>query len=152
MAKNLKIEDAKILFANFSGEEKAFNPKGRRNFCVLINPDDANNLADEGWNIKTLKPREEEDEPLPYLQVAVSFEYKPPKIVLITSGGQTILTEDMVGRLDWADIETADIIITPYPWSVNGKSGIKAYLKTAYITLAEDDLEKKYSKCGPLDE
>lgn len=145
MAKNLKIENAKILFANFSGEEKAFNPKGRRNFCVLIDPADAQGLIDEGWNVKTLKPREDGDEPLPYLQVAVSFENKPPKVVLITSGGQTLLDEETIGRLDWADIELADVIISPYAWNVSGKSGIKAYLKTAYITLAEDEIEKKYS-------
>lgn len=146
MAKNLKIENAKILFPNFSGAEKAFNPKGRRNFCVLIDPEIAGTLSDVGWNIKMLKPREEGDEPLPYLQVAVSFEHKPPKVVLITSGGQTILNEDNIGGLDWADIEIADIVVSPYAWSVSGKSGVKAYLKTAYITLAEDDIEKKYSR------
>lgn len=146
MAKNLKIENARLIFRNFSGAERPFNPKGRRNFCVVIDPADAQNLVNAGWNVKTLKPIEEGDEPLPYLQVAVSFDHKPPKIVQITSGGQTILTEETVGGLDYADIELADLILTPYPWSVSGKSGIKAYLKTAFITLAEDDIEKKYAR------
>lgn len=142
----LKIEEARIVFPNFSGAKKEYNPEGRRNFCVLIDPAAVPKLEAEGWNIKMLKPKEEGDEPIPYLQITVSFDYKPPKIVLITSHGQTILDETTVGGLDLADIAFADIAVSPYPWNVNGKSGIKAYLKTLYVTLNEDEFESKYSR------
>lgn len=138
------IENANIGFRNFSGEEGKFNPAGRRNFCVFLEKDLGEVLEKDGWNIRWLDPRDEEDEPQPYLQVAVSYDNIPPKIVLITGQGKSILDEGTVNILDWADIENVDLIINPYHWDVNGKSGIKAYAKSMYVTIIEDEFESKY--------
>ena len=144
--KNLTIENARLIFRNFSGKEGKFNPAGRRNFCVILE-DDAlvKALIKDGWNVRTLKPREEGDPEQPYLQVAVRFDNFPPKIVLVTSNGKTTLEESEVSMLDWADISNVDLIINPYAYDFNGKTGIKGYLKTAYITIEEDEFEKKYA-------
>lgn len=141
---NVVIENAKIGVRNFSGKEGKFNPPGKRNFLLFLENDLAEKLKNDGWNVKTLKPRSEEDEELPYIQVSVSYDYFPPKIVLVTSKGKTKLEESSLTILDWAEIENVDLIIRPYEWEVNGKTGVKAYVKSMYVTLYEDELETKY--------
>lgn len=141
----LNIENARLVFRNFAGKEGKFNNAGNRNFCVLIDELDASQLEDDGWNIKRLKPRDENEAPQPYIQVSLKYNDYPPKIILITSKGQTTIGEEEVGMLDWAEIKTADVSIRPYNWEVNGKTGCKAYLKALYVTLEEDAFESKYS-------
>lgn len=143
--KSFKIEDARIVFRNFEGKEGQYNRKGDRNFCVILPDDVAVQMAADGWNIRHLDPREEGDPPTPYIQVAVNFDNRPPRIVLLTSTTRTQLEEGSVETLDWADIATADLIARGYEWTVNGKSGVKAYLQSLFVTIEEDDLEKKYS-------
>ena len=142
---NITIEGARIMFRNFEGKEGKFNVAGKRNFCVLLETDLAKTLQEDGWNIKWLQPRDEEEEPQAYIQVAVSFGTVPPKIVLITSAGKQSLDEKNVNILDWAEIENVDVIIRPYNWEMNGKTGVKAYVKSMYVTIAEDEFERKYS-------
>lgn len=147
---NITIEGARIVFRNFSGKEGAFNPAGKRNFCVLLDNDLANSLNEDGWNIKWLNPKDEDDEPQAYIQVAVNFGAIPPKIVLVTSTGKQTLDEKTVNILDWAEIANVDVIIRPYNWEITNKKegtkrGVKAYVKAMYVTINEDEFEKKYS-------
>lgn len=142
---NLKIENADIRFRNFSGSEGRFNPAGRRNFCVLLNRDDAEDLMKDGWNVKFLQPKSSNDEAVPYIQVTVNMDSDyPPKVILVSSRGKTTLNAETIATLDFCEIENVDLVIRPYNWTVNGKGGIKAYLKTMYVTIREDDFEDKY--------
>lgn len=138
------LEDRKVIFRNFAGQETPMNRAGDRNFCVLLNDEEAITLTNEGWNVKYLKPREEGDTPQPYLQVRVSFGKYPPRIVMMTATGKTQLEEDRVGTLDWVELDKVDLTIRPYSWDVQGKAGIKAYLKSMYVKIVEDPLELKY--------
>jgi len=140
----LTIENAKIGFRNFSGSAKEFNPAGNRNFCVFLDADLADRLASDGWNIKRTKVREEGDEPSYFVSVAVKYDNFPPKIWMVVNGQKTLLTEDTVGTLDSADIENVDLVINPYVYNVNGKSGIKAYCQTMYVTIQADPFMAKY--------
>lgn len=145
---NLMIENARIMFRNFAGREQQFNSAGDRNFVVFLEPDKAETLREQGFNIKQLRPREEDDVPQSYMSVSVNYgKGRPPRVVLLTKRGQqrTDLGADEVEMLDYADIKNIDIVINPYAWEVNGKKGIKAYLKTAFVTINEDELELKYA-------
>ena len=147
---NITIENADIWARNFTGVAKRFNAEGMQNFCVFLDPEVAEVLKHDGWNVRWLKPRDEEEVEKPYLQVAVRFEDDlsrqrfNPKLVLISSRGKSLLDKDSVKILDWAEIKKVDLTIRPYNWDVSGKSGVKAYLKSIFVTVVEDELDLKY--------
>jgi hypothetical protein len=150
---NLVIENARILFRNFRGEETKYNRAGNRNFCVVIEDEKmANSLLDDGWNVRITKPHPDDPDytPIHYLPVAVSFDNRPPKVYLITKCKDKVkskneLDEDSIASLDYADIVSVDLNINPYQWEVNNKSGVKAYLRTGYFVIEEDEFAMKYS-------
>ena len=144
--RNVTIEGARIIFRNFKGEKTQYNREGDRNFCVVLDEQLANELSADGWNVKVREPKEEGDDPLVYLKVKVKFGDYPPVIKQVTSKGATQLDEDTVMILDTAAIENVDLIITPYAYTFNGKDGVTAYLKKMYVTISEDDLDKKYAR------
>jgi hypothetical protein len=156
---NVLMEGVRIVFRNFKGAEGQYNREGDRNFAVLLDDPIAEQMAKDGWNVKWLKAREEGDPEQAYLTVAVNFKGRPPRIVMITSRGRTTLGEHEVEILDWADLRAVDLIVRPYEWAVNGKTGVKAYLQSIYATVEEDALELKYaqiddvpSRSGKVDE
>lgn len=145
---NIIIENATIRYRNFSGKATEFNREGDRNFCVVIeDSNEADRLRADGWNVKMRAPREEGDEPMYYIQVAVRFDPFPPTIWMITKRNKTKLDETSVGALDFAEIRNVDVIIKPSSWTSRDgkKSGIKAYLKTMYVTIEEDQFAEKYA-------
>ena len=144
----LEIEDARIVFRpNFSGKESKYNREGDRNFCVAIDDAEmAQRLIDDGWNIRVKPPIDEGGEPLYYLQVAVRFDNFPPNIFLVNKRSKPVrLDEESVDVLDNADIQSVDLLINPSHWEANGKSGIKAYLRTMYVVIQEDRFAAKYA-------
>ena len=141
---NIQIEDARILFRNFSGKTSQQNPRGDRGFSVVLDPAIVPQLQDDGWNVKFLNPREEGDEPTPILNVAVRYGVVDPTVFMIQGKKKTLLNDETIGILDSMDIISCDMVITPYVWSIPGKSGVKAYVKELYVVCEEDVFAGKY--------
>lgn len=156
MAENITIERASLIYKNFQGAATAFNQEGNRNFGVLLDDDMAKHLSEEGWNVKYRKPREDDPEQYrqPWLPVKVKFGDRPPIAVLINSRGKRRLTEETIGQLDWTLMENVDLIIRPYhyPEMAGRPAGISAYMNAIYVTIMENDLERKYADVRDLDE
>lgn len=146
------VEDARIIFRNFAGAKSQYNAAGDRNFAVILDDETAARMAADGWNIKFLEPRDEDDEGAHYIQVKVSFSNRPPTVVLIaetpTGDVRTNLTEDTVDTLDIADISKVDLFCRGYNWVVGDKSGLKAYLKSMFVHINVDPLQLKYMQKG----
>lgn len=147
---NIMIEGARIGFRNFSGKEGKYNLAGRRNFCVFLDESLARTLEADGWNIRWLQPKDDQEDSQGYLQVAVSYENIPPKILMISSNGKTVLDAESVSTLDWAEIAEVDLTIRPYNWVLHEgtkseKRGVKAYVKSMYVSIVEDKFEKKWA-------
>lgn len=153
---NVTLQDVRLIYRNFAGKAiPPYNPEGARNFCVVL--DDiklAEAMGRDGWNVKFPVPREDgEDTPAPFLKVIIKYKKidgtdvaKPPRVTLITSRGKTLLDEETVSSLDYANIKNVDMIIRPYDYkTASGQEGISAYVESLYVTIEEDELELKYA-------
>lgn len=142
----LVIDNARLIFKNFSGKGDNYNREGDRNFAVIIDdPNAAKDLADAGWNVRPLVSKDPDEEPTHYIKVKVSFKVRAPKVRLLSNHKQVFLNENTISSLDFAKIEECGVVISPYMWEVNGKRGISAYLDSMYAKIEDDPFADKYA-------
>lgn len=142
----LAIDNARIIFKNFTGKDDKFGREGDRSFSIVIEDDAlAEQLANDGWNVKPLTPRDPDEKVNHFIKVKISFKVRPPKIWLLTNHKRTLLDEDTIATLQYARIENADVVVSPWRWEVNGKTGIAAYLETLYVKIEDDPFADKYA-------
>lgn len=149
----LQIDDARIVFRNFRGEESKYNRPGDRNFAVVIpNEEIAEKLANDknkfgvGWNIKIRPPRDDNDAPFMYLPVKVKFNERGPKVYLRTGNKRNILDEETVAILDDIDIRSVNLDIRPYDDEVQGKPFRAAYLQSIEVFQEIDRFAARYAE------
>ena len=143
---NINIEGAIVIWKNFSGERDKFNP-GKRGFSVVI--DDAvmaDELRQEGWNVKD-RPLQEGADPSEQewtLPVKLNMN-RYTQVWLIVGNHKTLLDENTVAQLDVVDFINCDISIRPYEWEMGGRNGITAYVDSMYVTIRENKFAEKYA-------
>ena len=145
---NIYFENAEITFKNFSGRPTKYQrQEGFRTFSVVVDdPDMAQHLSEDGWNVRILRPRNEDDTPKYVLDVSINFNFwKKPEIYMICDGHKTKLDEEDLDILDGADIITSDIVVRPRLWDDNGTTRIKAYLQELYVTIQQSRFAAKYA-------
>lgn len=149
----LAIDNARIIFKNFTGKDDKFGREGDRSFSIVIEDDAlAEQLANDGWNVKPLTPRDPDEKVNHFIKVKISFKVRPPKIWLLTNHKRTLLDEDTIATLQYARIENADVVVSPWRWEVNGKTGIAAYIETLYVKIEDDPFADKYADYESSDE
>lgn len=149
----VEIEDARIIWPNFSGEASKYNKEGDRNFCIAIpNQDIADSLTNDvnefgvGWNVKIRPPRDEDEDPFMFLKVKLSFKGQGPDVFLITNGKMTRLDEESISCLDHIEISYVDLSIRPYDDEINGRPFRSAYLRAIYVTQNVDRFAARYAE------
>ena len=148
---NLMLENMQITFRNFAGVATDYSPAGVRTFSVILdNLEQAQALEAMGWKVKYPKPREDGSESRYAATMPVSIKYHPrlapPRIVMLTSRGQTKMGEEDIDILDFMNIKKVDMILRPFHWKLKtGGEGVKNMLSSIYITIQEDALELKYA-------
>lgn len=143
----LQIDDARIVYRNFSGAASKYNREGDRNFAVVITDEDIKDrLIEEGWNVKIKAPREEGETPFMFLPVKIKFNDRGPIVYLVSGRKKTQLDEETVDILDNIDIAGVDLDVRPYDWEVNGKSGRSAYLHSICVTQEVDRFADRYAE------
>ena len=141
---DLSIEGAIIIWTNFEGRPTKFNPAGgKRTFVLVLTDTVAEELRNEGWNIKTREPREEGEDPLFFTEIVINMDSKfPPKVVLYSefNGKKSAnkLTSETIRQLDSINIANVDVIIHPYEHNFSSVANVKGYANALYITQAPD--------------
>ena len=143
----LQIDDARIIYRNFSGAGSKYNREGDRNFAVIIPEKEmADALIAEGWNVKVKPPRDEDDDPFMFLPIKVKFNDRGPNAYLQTGTKMNRLDEDSIDCLDDVDIISVDMDVRPYDWEVNGKAGRTAYLQSIKVIQEIDRFAARYAE------
>ena len=141
----MQIDDARIIFKNFEGRGDKFNREGDRNFSLLIeDPNTAEAMKREGWNVKIKEGRDPDEGPFMRLPVKVKFTEYGPTVYLNSAGNVVKLNEESIGCLDNIEIETVNMDIRPYDWEVNSKTGRTAYLQSMEVVQRIDRFAAKY--------
>lgn len=141
----LQIDDARLIFKNFEGRGDKFNREGDRNFSVLIeDPNTADALIEQGWNVRVKPPRDEDEGPFMRLPVKIKFTEYGPNVYLKTGDNMVRLDEETIGCLDNIEIDSVDLDIRPFDWEVNGRTGRTAYLQSIHVTQRIDRFAARY--------
>lgn len=140
------LQGVRIKYRNFRGLERKINGRimnqeGKRNFCVVLNEEQYEDLRDKGWQVKA--GIDKDGEPEYTIKVSISFGGRPPMIKMRPTDKEKgiMLDEETIDQLDFVDIENADLVIRPYVWDETGKYGASAYLRSMQVDIYVDPLE-----------
>lgn len=126
------IENADITFRDFSGRRY-----GIGSFGVGIEPELAEKLKADGWNVKPRKNFSDDPDvgERYFLPVTVRWDKFPPRIIMATNDNEVFMDESNIGIFDTAEFEKVNLVISP-------SKQMRAYLKSMYAIVAEDDLDR----------
>jgi hypothetical protein len=149
----LNIENAEFVYRqNFAGIARPpYDEAGDHYFNVKVDPNIAEALKNDGWNIAYTKPGKDappevvnEFIPEPFLKVAIGFKFRPPTVILIRNGNPTLITEKTIGALDSTEFTKVDCVIRARRHEMQG-GGYKAWLAEFYGHVNMSEIGAKYA-------
>lgn len=149
--KSYMLEDVRFLYRNFSGRQTHYNMEGARNTNVILNDQQAEELASCGFNVKSKPPTDEYETPLHTLKLNLGYKgNQPPRVYLIADRGdepsvRTELSEQDVSLLDYVTVLKVDVSFNEYTNPKVPNAMKSAYVRALYVTIQEDPLDRKYA-------
>lgn len=159
--------DFEILFSNLEGRRDQYNAKGDRSFRLKFNDSEfAQQLAEEGWNIKIYTPKNDNYEPYYYMTVKTKFRCdsegvrQDPEIHRVNAKNDILCVAANMGDIDNAyasgKVVRTDLVINPYHWSNPGMGageGVTAYLREMWIEVEDSPFAARYAnRCSNFED
>lgn len=142
VGKIIEVDNAILRFKNFEGRGDKYNHQGDRNFTwVIKDPDIAEDMREWGYNVKERTYVDDDGNKTTEWTLLIKVKYRDgrgPKVYMKTGKNKTLLDEETLDTLDTMYINKFDFDIRPYEWTVNGDSGITAYLDSACAFVESD--------------
>ena len=152
MDKVINIENTRFIFeTNFSGDPSRdrFRSTQRRANVIINNPDLAQELIDEGFNVRETRPREGEEEgfiPTYFIAIKANYDSKwPPKIYLVSGDSDPVLLDaETVGQIDQISVDNVNVQLNTR-YTENGNS---LYVRTMYVEqgVGNDPFAERYAR------
>lgn len=157
--KVISLENTRFIHrTNFQGdpERDKYHSAARQATIVIPDPLLAEDMIDDGFNVKMTRPREGEEEgyiPAYYVKVFVNYAVKwPPKVYLVTGNNPPVLLdEESIKTIDEIRVKNVNVVLTSREWSP-GKYSL--YVKTMYVEqdLETDPFAARYARRNDDDE
>lgn len=145
------FRNTQIVYRNFTGKAGPYNEEGERAFSILLDEALAGELLERGLNVKPMRKRDEDDEQMYHLPVAVSYKIRPPRVYMVTGDGdrmplrKSLLPEDLVKMMDGLELAESHLVIAISNYEIRGTRGKKAYLQSFFGHVLMDELEEEYA-------
>lgn len=146
------IENTSFIFdTNFSGDPKRdrYNNDQRKANLIIPDINQAERLIDEGFNVRTTKPRVGEEEgfvPRYFISVKLNYDSPwPPKVYLVTEENDGVLLDaESVCCIDTMWVDKVNAVLNPY----EGPNGKSLYVKSMEVfqRIDDDPIASKYSR------
>lgn len=147
------IVDREVRSRNFGGEEKkdrvtgrTVNSPGYRNFLLFITNEIAEELKGRGCEVKYTKVQNENDVPMPYVSVTVSYFLKPVEAFMISNGVPTPLDESRIKTINNIDIKNMCLELECGKEKIhnNGTRYVPLYAQKIWVEVVPSYFAEKY--------
>lgn len=139
--KIVSIENTRFIFeTNFSGDPRRDKFGSDKRYANIIVPEElAEELTDEGFNVRHTDPKDDEYEKTYFVRATVNYDSKfPPRIFLVSGDNPPeLLDVESVGVIDTMYIRNVNVILSKYYNAKMDKWSL--YVRTMYVEQELDD-------------